>query len=252
MLDERARKAAHNNALWCHAVCSAHDRPGELLDGIWVNRREVPLFYPNAVTFSEPRDAPSHLERIHALVEAGIPGSWAVKDSFCSLELQPLGFHVLFEAAWFYRSTVPPAHGRATATQPRWDRIREPSELARWETAWRGEASSEPRSPPARIFPPALLADQTIAVLAAYRDRQIVAGAIVNRTGDVAGLSNVFVRESDPDPDRCWAGCVTAAMDVFPGLPLVGYQAEPRLARMRELGFEILRPLRVWMTRPRG
>ena len=248
MLDERAQKAAHNNALWCHAVCSAHERPGEFLDGIWMNRREVPPFYPNVVTFSEPRASPSHLERIHALAEAGIAGSWAVKDSFCSLELEPLGFRVLFEAAWLYRAAVPPPHGRAT--QPRWDRIREPSELARWETAWRGESSSEPRSPPTRIFPPALLADQTIAVLAAYQGQQIVAGAIVNRTGDVAGLSNVFVPGSDPD--RCWAECVTAAMDVFSGLPLVGYQAEPRLARMRELGFEVLRPLRVWMTGPRG
>ena len=34
--------AAHNNALWCDAVCRAHDRPGEFHDTLWLTRLGAP------------------------------------------------------------------------------------------------------------------------------------------------------------------------------------------------------------------
>jgi hypothetical protein len=30
--------AAHNNALWCDAICRAHDRPGEFHEALWLTR----------------------------------------------------------------------------------------------------------------------------------------------------------------------------------------------------------------------
>jgi len=48
MLDDRSVRAARNNAEWCDAVCRAHGNPGEFHDGIWLNRKPVPRFYPNA------------------------------------------------------------------------------------------------------------------------------------------------------------------------------------------------------------
>ena len=37
-------------------------------------------------------------------MSADIPGRWSVKDSFCTLDLTPMGFPILFEAMWLSRS----------------------------------------------------------------------------------------------------------------------------------------------------
>lgn len=60
-----------------------------------------------------------------------------------------------------------------------------------------------------------------------------------------AGISNIFVPPGDGE--RLRAGCVAAAQDAFPGLPLVGYESGQDLAAMRALGFEATGPLRVWL-----
>jgi hypothetical protein len=58
-------------------------------------------------------------------------------------------------------------------------------------------------------------------------------------------VSNVFMPAGEGERFR--AGCVAGVMDVFAGLPLVGYEAGDDLAEMQELGFEALGPLRVWV-----
>jgi hypothetical protein len=74
-----------------------------------------------------------------------------------------------------------------------WARVNDPAELARWEAAWAGpDDAGAPR-----VFLPSLLDDSDIAFVAAYRDGQIVAGAIANRNDDVVGLSNLFAPEAE-------------------------------------------------------
>ena len=90
----------------------------------------------------------------------------------------------------------------------------------------------------ARAVRPALLADAQF--LAARRDGEIAAGAILNRTGDVVGISNVSATTA-------WPGAVATAAGLYPGLPLVGYEAGDDLAAARRHGFEVIGPLRVWM-----
>lgn len=240
--DERLRQAVSNNAVWCDTVCCAHGCPGEFHDGLWINRHETPPFSPNVVTLSPVGAAADPLARIRELLDAGIPGSWAVKDSFAELELAPLGFQILFEATWLYWPVSRPAPVRAGAGA-HWTTVRQAAELARWEAAWRGEPAGG--GPAAPLFLPALLADRNVAVVAGYEQQRIVAGAIANRTGAVVGLSNLFVPEHDPEPFR--AGCVAAVIGAFPGLPLVGYESGQELAVARSLGFEALGPLRVWL-----
>jgi hypothetical protein len=58
------------------------------------------------------------------------------------------------------------------------------------------------------------------------------------------GLSNIFGPAEGAA--QVWAGCVAAASDAFPGLPLVGYEHGRELAVAQALGFEILGPLRIW------
>jgi hypothetical protein len=103
-----------------------------------------------------------------------------------------------------------------------WTTLREPADLITWEAAWDSLPAENPSTLPPRIFLPSLLTDPDIRFIAVYQDRQIVAGAIANRTGDVVGVSNVFVPEADAA--RCWAGCLATIIDAFPGLPLVGYE----------------------------
>lgn len=231
--------AVHNNAVWCDTICRAHGHAGEFLAGIWINRHAAPPFYPNAVTLAADQ-AEDQLAALRSLMAADIPGAWAVKDSFAALDLAPLGFRPLFDATWLWRSGEPILIDVASADR-KWSRIESAAELAAWETAWRGEPSDDPY---ARIFLPALLEDESIAILAAYHDEQIVAGAIANRTGQVVGLSNVFVPVQDAQRFR--AGCVAAVQGHFPGLPLVGYESGAELAAFRALDFAELGPLRIW------
>jgi hypothetical protein len=234
---ERIKQAALNNALWCDTVCRSHGTPGEFLAGLWLNSHETPRFYPNVVTLEGSEGAAMQMAQIKRLLQADLPAGWAVKDSFCTLDLAPLGFRALFEAAWIYRSAHQP-RPPSTGNDVRWSTVSSVAALAAWEEAWGGDGQP-------RIFLPALLADESIAIIAAYRGEQIIAGAIANRTGEVVGLSNVFTPEENAE--AFWAGCLARAMDVFPALPLVGYERGEALDQASALGFERIGPLRVWV-----
>jgi hypothetical protein len=236
-------QAAHNNAHWCDTVCRAHGTPGEFHEHLWLNRHQVPRFYPNVVTLSALSNDADQLTAIHDLVAAAPLVSFGVKDSFATLDLAPLAFHVLFEARWLWRAAFHPPPARLDISLF-WTTVREPADLIRWEAAWNGLPAEDPSTLPPRIFLPALLSDPDIRFIAAYADRHIVAGAIANRTGDVVGVSNVFVPEADAA--RCWAGCLATIIDAFPGLPLVGYERGNALIIAQALGFEEVGPLRVW------
>ncbi|MCL5994544.1 MAG: hypothetical protein M1546_00625 [Chloroflexi bacterium] len=239
----QVEQAAYNNARWCDAVCRAHGIPGEFHESLWLNRHPVPRFYPNAVTLSNTRGLAEQRALIQDLIATSTLPNLAIKDSFCALDPAPFACHLLFEATWLWRSTSLPKP-LDTATRFHWGVVTEPSDLARWETAWNGPSADDQSLPPARIFLPALLTDNDIAFVAAHQDGHIVAGAIANRSGDVVGISNVFTREEDAP--RFWAGCVATVMDQFPGLPLVGYESGSELVIARQCGFAALGPLRVW------
>jgi hypothetical protein len=242
-LHARVLQAAQNNAVWCDTVCRIHGIPGEFHPRMWINRSTTPLFYPNAVTLTDGQDQDAQYAHIRDLMAARIPGAWAVKDSFAALDLAPLGFTLLFEAMWIHRPATavrPPERN----TDVRWECIRSPAELHAWERAWPG-APDEPATPaPADLFRPALLADPEVLIVAAYREQQIVAGAIANRTGTVVGLSNVFV--PDQGAATFWDGCVGMILDRFPDQALVGYESGQGLAQAKACGFAALQPLRVW------
>ena len=240
-LNDQARQrtvaAARNNALWCDAVCRAHGRPGELLDTIWVCRHPTPPFYPNAVTLTPERGV-AQLAVLREL-RADLAPAWAVKDSFAGLDLTPLGFRCLFDARWIWRPVS--ISSPALTSDAVWRTVATAAALDAWEQAWNGSSAGES---PVRIFVPDLLADPDITIIGAYQDTRIVAGVIANRSGDVVGMSNVFVRAAAAE--EMWAGCIAAVMAAFPQLPVVGYEGGEELILAQRHGFEVAGPLRVW------
>jgi hypothetical protein len=234
--------AVLNNALWCDTVCRSHGLPGEFHPGLWLNRQPTPRFYPNAVTLAGGSPA-SQLALIAELAPAAIPGRFSVKDSFAALDLSSRGFHILFEAVWLWRRSSQP---RPTFNLPHvgWGRVGDEAGLAAWERAWSHQPERAPNPAP-RQFLPNLLDDDRIAFFAACQGERVVAGVVAFHTEAVVGISNLF---APPQGSRAyWAGCVTAVMDAFPGLPVCDYEHVGDLDQAHAAGFADLGPLRVWV-----
>lgn len=234
---QKAEQAALNNALWCDAVCDTHGCSGEFREAAWVNFQQTPMFYPNAVTLGGAGQAALHRECVQEMLTARMPVEWAIKDSFGTLELNPLDLKILFEGQWLYRSVTAPIPPVCSAVQ--WEIITTASALQEWEIAWSGE--SDVRD----IFRPALLRNEDVAIIAARCSGQIVAGAIANRTVGCVGISNIFVPTHAAQEFR--NGCIASALAAFPALPLVGYESGSDVADMQAVGFEVVGELRVWL-----
>ena len=235
MSRDRVAAAAVNNAAWCDAVCRAHGRPGEFRGALWLNRAEVPRFYPNVVTLT-PEGAPRQLDLLSRL---DLPGRWGVKDSFATLDLAPLGFTELFSAQWFYFAPEKPAP--ASSGGARWVQVRDTAALVSWEVAWSGQ----PEGALPTVFRPSLLDDAGTTFLAAYHGDTLVAGAIAYRARGVVSLSNMFFRTAETGTLR--AELLGQFLAAFPGVPLVGYEHGDELTAWCALGFEPLGPLRIWL-----
>ena len=229
--------AVRNNAAWCDSVCSAHGGRGELSRFHWLCRTPMPSFYPNLVTL-DPSLEPA-IAAVRELERVRPATSWSVKDSFGVLPLEEVGFRLLFEAEWIFRPARA-ERSRSRARVGRWSRVRSEAALAEWEAAW-GESRGLPR-----IFVPALLPRSEIAILAAHDGKgAIEAGVVANRSGNAVGPSSFFARAEEGGSLR--AEGIEVAIDAFPGLPLVGYEAGEDLAAVRMLGFRSLGSLRVWV-----
>jgi hypothetical protein len=204
------RIAARNNAEWCDILCRAHGVPGRFDPDAWVDPQRTPPYYPDAVSL----DPAAVVERILARIDTITPGG-SVKDSFATLDLSPFGFEVVHEAEWIRREPRPVS--TASDTAERWTPLRDEAELTAWETAWDAGGAA------LGLFRPALLREPSVEILGASVGGSIVAGAIVNRTGDVLGVSNLFTTLDDLD--GAWRGCLAYLEGAHPGSPVVGYEA---------------------------
>lgn len=225
------RATARNNAEWCATMCRSHGLESEFGAQAWAAPARTPLLYPDAVTLV-PRAGAAELV---ARIDTAAAGA-SVKDSFADLDLVEAGFGVLFEAQWIHRP--------ASAPNASWDRawtvVDTPDALRAWALAWdNGDGNAD-------LFRPALLDDPATFVLAGRSvDGRLVAGAVASRSDQVVGISNVFAL--DGGPDAAWPVVLDAAKDLFPTLPVVGYQHGDDLAAAVRHGFEPVGPLHVWL-----
>jgi hypothetical protein len=234
-------QAACNNAIWCDTICRAHDRPGEFHKTLWFTRLGTPRFYPDAVTTAGAEAAPVQLEAIASLIGATRQREWFVKDSFQSLHLNSLGFEPLFDAEWIALSGARP-DVKHNLPEFRSTIVTGKTELIAWERSWAGEEVNAAAISEPRVFMPRLLADTNVVFVSIQGQDGIACGGILNRGAEVVGLSNLFGSKID----LVYRSLTAMAGEIFPGLPLVGYEHGKELAAAKLAGFETVGPLRVW------
>jgi len=235
-------QAVVNNALWCDAVCRAHDAPGHFAPSAWVNANNTPPLYPNMITTTAD-DVANHLKTVELLVKARPDFPHAVKDSFTRLDLEPLGFMQLFSAQWFARTPAPvPDNLLHEAT--RWQHLGTTPELISWEKAWRKAGKNEDilEIP---MFPAKFLTEPGVIFLASQSADSITAGAIAYEASGVIGITNFF---SKPSEGRIqFAACLNSLHTSHPEATIVGYEREHTLSEYTGLNLQSLGPLRVWL-----
>lgn len=222
--------AARNNASWCARVCRSHGLDTTVSERAWTSASRTPPYYPDAVTLTAELSVPELLAAIDPS-----PGC-SIKDSFASLDLTDYGFHVLFDAKWIVR---PPPVEQPEAPGTHWEVVRDEALFVRWELAWRGAGG------PPDVLRADLIADESIAVLAARRGDAVEGGAVLSDAAGVVGISNVFSRTSAEPTD--WVGCLALATALHPTSSLVGYESGEVLDLALHHGFESAGPLRVWL-----
>jgi len=232
---DRLALAAHNNALWCGAVCRAHGLTPVLDDVAWTSRRRTPPYYPDAVTLSADVGEYDVLARIDASDGA------SVKDSWSRLDLSMEDFARLVDGQWVWREpaapggeTTGPGDGRT------WRRLDTAEEHSAWVRRW----ARDPED--VLVLPSTLLEEPGVHFLAAEEGGDpFAAGCIVNVTGGVAGIGNLFA--ADGDAARAWLGAVPAAARIAGRLPLAGWEAGDGLEAAIAAGCEPIGPLTVWI-----
>ncbi|MGW0904688.1 hypothetical protein [Streptomyces sp. NPDC002853] len=231
---EWARAAARNNAEWCDAVCRAHGLAGEFGEGVWSSARRTPPLYPDAVSLTPEVSAAALVARI----DTTSPGC-SVKDSFGCLDLEPMGFEVLFEAQWIHRPAVAAPAGHPGVS---WEPLKSADALPAWESAWNdGEGGLD-------LFRPGVLTGDTTFLAGTSLDGHIVAGAVASPGDFVVGISNLFaVGDATGGEAAAWAGCLTEVARLWPGLPVVGYESGESLDVAVGQGFTPVGPLRIWV-----
>lgn len=243
-MSEIVEQAAYNNALWCDAVCATHQGAGEFHRDLWINRFGAPRYYPDVVTLVGGDAAAGQVRAISELVRSAPGRSWAVKDSFRSLDLYDLGFTPLFDAEWISATTAAPEN-RTPAGNLQWRLVDDAASLANWEQSW-SEAPTVSQPP---MFKPQLLSMPDIRFVLASEEGAVVGGGALNRGAGVIGISNVFAVDVDLGP--IWEGLARCARMAFPGLPIVAYEhREERLGTAYRAGFSAAGPLRVWHIAP--
>ena len=159
-------------------------------------------------------------QTVRILQKSNLPGRWAVKDSFNTLDIARLGFEVLFEASWIRKAE---SKAGMMVSGLSWERVK----------------------PGGDSFPASLFSDGNFAMFSGRRGGAIVAGGTLYRADGVVGISNV-VADADEEP-AVWRDLSVLAAATFPGLALVGYESGDELKAARKAGFEIGDPLRIWV-----
>jgi hypothetical protein len=221
-MDHRIEMAVENNVRWCDLVCRAHGITTSWRKGFWVSCQPSPQFYPEGISLQENVAAEQLIDELPA-------GICSVKDSFADLDLASHSFELMFEASWIYRPST-----TGTAPPIGWTTVSTDEDFVLWLDAC-GLAG---------VLPAALLQDQSVRFLQRKRADEVAAGAVLNRSASVVGLTNLFTT-SEP-LEQVWGDVATLCGQHFPTCAIVGYERGQDLDAALNTGFSDLAALRVW------
>jgi hypothetical protein len=229
-MDEWRELGTENNARWCDLVVRSHGGRGVFAQDAWTSPTRGPLLFPDAVTLIPSPRVPDLLSRIDSS-----PGC-TIKDSFASLDLTADGFSILFEAQWIMSPAQP---DREWSVPSEWSKITDPDGMALWEVAWFHD------NQPAGLLLPGLISEGVV-VLGRIENDRVIAGGIVSRSAQAAGISNVFTEAGRGS--ETWSALAQCARAFFPDLPLIGYERDQELAHAQSTGFHTAGELQVWIA----
>lgn len=230
--DNRLIAAVLNNSQWCQAVARAFGAESFLTPELWFSPSPLPRFYPNLITVS-PTSKEAAAAKIQELLSLELGDEFGIKDSFSNLNIEQMGFRAAINGQWVYLASA------VAICQPNTElrTVKTANDLVSWESSWaNGSVINQ------RTFCDGLLDEKDLVFI---HDHNRKRGCVLNRTGDVVGISNVF--DAGGDSKSALADCISFAKTRFPDFPIVGWAPVSEENTYVSLGFEAIGSLRVWI-----
>jgi hypothetical protein len=239
-MKDKLKKAILNNNDLYEAVFGARQIKSFRTDSVWYSLEKTPPLYSNLVTTGEDWKPDDIFSAIDSNYEKKGWDEWSIKDSFNTLDLREYGFQKLFDAQWIYLEAA-----KFVSTEPsknlRYEITRSEDDLVRWRMAWDADEQLGKE-----IFHPKLLAHPKVYFIAGYEHEQIISGCLVNKTGDVLGISNFFAPAGEIN---CWSDMLGFIFSSIERADVVGYERNDLVEKLQTLGFEAVGDLAVWLKK---
>lgn len=191
--DQIVREAIANNVAWvcsvnacAGAVAFQQSSVGVLFQGT------MPEGYPNLITQERGLSSGDVKDVIDKLRGLNLPAGFGIKDSHAELDLAPFGFERLLEGRWIsYPAAKRGEVDHLSSCSMSW--INQADAIEHWCAAAGLESFAQ------QVNLQLLAARADVHVLEVRCAGDVVAGAIFNLSGNVAGVSNVFGRDGACD-----------------------------------------------------
>jgi hypothetical protein len=239
MKNKRQKAILNNNDLY-KEIFRSQNIESNCTDSIWYCLDKTPPLYSNLVTISEEWKPDDIFRNIDRKYEDEKWEGWSLKDSFGLLDLTAYGFAKLFDAQWVYLEATnfkPESESRNL----RYEIIKNEPDLAKWRLAWDSDERLGEQ-----IFSSKLLDNPRVYFVAGYYGKQIVSGCFANETENVLGISNFFSPGNDSGH---WSEMISFIFDSIYRADIVGYKRKEIINKLRELGFEPVGNLTVWLKK---
>lgn len=248
MNGDHVGEAAANLAAWHNAALRALGIESTTESVLWSASQDCPSVYYNAITLGGEDAHDEQLASVAALARSHPGDTFAVCDSFGTLDLGELGFAATQHGTWLVRKPGAPER-RPFPPELSIERVVSDRQLAAWEAANAIGYGAAPPPEPGTWHAPALLADPRAQIFAGYADGHVVSGSMAYLTDRVNGIYAVF---TIPDYRGRGFGEWLAWRAILgrphqPATLQATAKAEPLYRRM---GFEPAGPFTIWQRQP--
>ena len=229
-------RTIQNYAKWCEWSAKAYGFISECSEHCWSTGGDMPQIYPNANTL-QPHMA---LNSIKSLLDKREDKTIAVHDSFHDLDLQSLGFQVLFEAEWLTFSNLMFTHKPGIII----DKVQSKEQLQTFTEACCDAFGTSHllELNPNGLYPESLLNNPDIRFYMAWEEDEIIGGMVLHRSHGVVGLSNLFC-----DDKQVLEALLLTSQHFIQEFPIVTYSHDEELSLLLNSGCQLIGPLRVWL-----